>query len=125
MSYLKKDMDKFSVCNKLITRGAIGSSSDKYKNPKILGLNLEINSNNYTDIDIVGVSVNGRRSNRISFSKNLVKLAIESGAMIVKDNDYHTNRSFNIGERELEAYLIQLGATKIKENNLRSIWRKV
>ena len=124
MSYLNKDREKFSICNKLITRGAIGSSSDKYKDPKVLGLDLEVNSNTYNNQDVVGVSVNGKRSNRISFSKNLVKLAIESGAMIVKDNDYHTNRSFNIGERELESYLIELGATKISNNELRSIWRK-
>ena len=123
MDYLDKDRKKFSVCNAIITRGVTGSSSDKYKNNNILRLNLEINKEEYSKKDVVGVSVNGIRKNRLSFDRKLVKKAIESGAIIVKDNDFNTNRQFNIGEKELELFLINMGCEKIEENKERSSWK--
>lgn len=123
MDYLDKDRKKFSVCNAIITRGVTGSSSDKYKNNNILRLNLEINKEEYSKKDVVGVSVNGMRKNRLSFDRKLVEKAIESGAIIVKDNDFNTNRQFNIGEKELELFLINMGCEKIEENKERSSWK--
>ena len=123
MDYLEKDRRKFSVCNAIITRGAIGSSSDKYRNNNILRLNLEVNKEEYSREDVVGISVNGMRKNRLSFDRKLVQKAIESGAIIVKDNSFNTNRQFNIGEKELESFLINMGCKKIEENNERSSWK--
>ena len=123
MDYLDKDRKKFSVCNAIITRGVTGSSSDKYKNNNILRLNLEINKEEYSKKDVVGISVNGMRKNRLSFDRKLVEKAIESGAIIVKDNDFNTNRQFNIGEKELELFLINMGCEKIEENKERSSWK--
>ena len=126
MFYLQKDITKFEHCTKLITRGAVGSSSYKYMDPTKLNLpaSTAVNSSVYTSEDIVGISINGRRHNRIPVDKVLVKLAVESGASIIKDSSYNTYRQFNIGERELEAYLLELGATCIDNNAIRSIWCK-
>lgn len=123
MNYLEKDINKFKVCNAIITRGAIGSSSDRYAKEDILGLNLKINKTCYNNNDVVGVSVNGARKNRVSFDRKLVQEAIIAGALIVKDNIFNTNRSFNLGEKELEEFLINMGCVKIEENNIRSSWK--
>ena len=123
MNFKNKDIEKFSICNAIISRGAYMSSSYKYSNDSsILGIE-RINDDSYSDTDIVGVSVNGKRKGRLSFDKNLVKTALLSGAVIVKDNEYHTNRSFNIGEKELETFLLNMGAIKIANNRSRSLWR--
>lgn len=123
MSYLTKDINKFAICNKLITRGAPNSSSARYTNPKVLGLTLDINPTEFEPSDIVGVSVNGNRPNRVSFDHDLVELAVLSGAKIVKDNRANTSRSFNIGERELSSFLITLGATLIEDSSTRAVWQ--
>jgi len=122
--YQIKDIKKFSVCTTLISRGAPGSSSDKYaKDPSILNIQ-SINKLMYTVDDIVGVSVNGRRTNRISFDKELVKLAVEAGATIIADNKINRLRSFNIGERELWVFLVELGACHLFDNSVRAGYRK-
>jgi hypothetical protein len=125
--YLDKDVKKFSICNKLISQGSTGSSShryslgelDKYRNKPLI-----INADEYTRTDIVGVSVNGYRKDRVSFDNNLVLKAIAAGATIVKDNEYNTERKFNIGERELRDFLKENGYHLILDDPLRSVWRE-
>lgn len=123
MSYYNdKDKVKFNKCNKLITQGAYGSSSYKYS----LGYDDKIiNDTKYTRDDLVGVSVNGKRKNRISFNRKLVLLAINSNSRIVKDNSYHTSRDFNVGERELNSFLIDNGCKCIYESDKGQVWRKI
>ena len=103
MSYQDKDAIKFAGCNKLITRGAVGSSSHKYM---FRHYEWEINPGHYTCDDIVGVSVNGNRKDRISFDSDEVYKAIEAGATIITDNNANRYRAYNIGERELAKFLI-------------------
>lgn len=126
MSYYDKDKVKFSVCDKLISRGATGSSSDKYSKDSTL-LNFSpnsINTTSYTNSDVVGISVNGKRPNRKTFDKELVDLAIEANVFsFVTDNSYNRNRYFNIGEREIAQYLIDQGYTFI-DNTERGYWTK-
>ena len=119
-NFENKDKEKFSGCNKLISRGALGSSSHRYSEG--FG-NLIINDDTYSDTDIVGVSVNGARRNRLTFNRVLVKAAVLAGAIIIKDNNYHTNRSFNIGERELSKFLTEIGATRFDDDSTGSAWR--
>ncbi len=106
MSYQDKDAIKFAACNKLITRGAVGSSSHKYM---FEHYKWEINPGQYTCDDIVGVSVNGNRKDRISFDSNEVYKAIEAGATIITDNNANRYRAYNVGERELAEFLIDWG----------------
>ena len=108
MSYYNdKDKAKFMKCTKLISRGVTGSSSDKYAKGLILDIDIHnINVTTYTTDDIVGISVNGARANRVSFDRHLVDLAIKANVKyFITDNLYNRNRSFNVGEREVAEYL--------------------
>ncbi len=123
MSYLNKDIAKFSPCNKLITRGVTGSSSDKYRYTNPFGIaQQDINSLNFNSDDIVGVSVNGKRKSRLCFDSELVTKALLAGASIVTDNNYHRNRTFNIGERELAQMLMTYNVS-YSENNTMGVWK--
>ena len=119
--YQEKDARKFRVCTHLITRGAKGSSSDKYMrewhNP-----NTIINAATYLSTDVVGISVNGRRRNRVSFDKELVLAAMSAGCRIIKDNPTHANRSFNIGEQELSIFLTTNGYHMVDTRPYASLW---
>ena len=110
--YNDKDKVKFAKCNKLISRGTVGSSSHKYQLGQILGIPINnINVDSYESTDMVGISVNGARRGRLRFDKNLVDLAIEAKVTFITDNLYNRNRSFNIGEKEIADYLSSKGYT--------------
>lgn len=110
--YNQKDITKFAKCTKLISRGAPGSSSDKYSKGQMLSIPIDsINATEYSPEDIVGISVNGARRGRLTFDKTLVDLAMTAGAMFITDNLYNRNRSFNVGEREVAYYLSIFGYT--------------
>jgi len=122
--YLEKDIKKFSICNKLISRGAAGSSSDLYAKGMYLNIPKEnINCRNYSEDDVVGISVNGYRPNRVSFDKELVDLAIKAGSAIVIDNKKYRMRRYNVGEREVGEYLIKCGYECVEDNEVRSVWK--
>lgn len=111
--YQLKDIRKFRGCNKLIARGH-GSS----------GLYAEIcedacNFGDYDSTDVVGVSVNGKRSGRLPLDKAELRKACEVGAMIIGDNPYDRNRRYNVGEKELETALLELG---YEEMDFDGIW---
>lgn len=126
--YIQKDSNKFSICNKLISRGAVGSSSSNYAKAHgiLAGCNFDsINASLYLKSDVVGVSVNGKRRARISFDTVLLDLAIEAGCLIIKDNVQNTNRAFNLGERELTQYLLKGGYAMHSNDDIRSVWSKI
>lgn len=70
------------------------------------------NKETYTADDIVGVSVNGDRSNRVPVRgtdvERLVRLACAAGATIIADKE-SDRTDYNIGERELADLLRELG----------------
>jgi hypothetical protein len=111
MSYQYKDQVKFKPCTKLISRGAQGSSSYWYAQDPVrtLGINVPVNADTYTKDDLVGISVNGNRHNRVAPDYDLIKKAADAGVRFVTDNSYHRNRPFNVGEREVAAFLTSLG----------------
>lgn len=115
MKYKTKDAVKFSICTKLITRGSLGSSSHGYS------LLPHANTGNYQPEDIVGISVNGKRYNRIPHDEEEIRLAASSQVRFVTDNRFHRNRSFNIGEREVADLLESLGY-KCSECDERAVW---
>jgi hypothetical protein len=118
INYLEKDLKKFELCNKLIAKGAPNSSTHMYATEDTFGFGQNnINSNSYTKNDVVGVSINGSRKNRISFDRELVYKALESGAIIIADNKYDRERHYNIGERELYDFIVG------KHNGVYTEWK--
>ena len=100
--YWTKDQDKAAFANKFIGRGAAGSSTAIYA----AGLPSEVvNCGEYVATDIVFVSVNGARRNRVLFDRDEVMLAINAGAKIITDSARDRYRDFNVGERELAEFL--------------------
>ena len=101
--YGRKDLRKFLACNKIISRGVKGSSSDRYSKMSIA------NIGNYDDLDVVGISVNGKRKNRISLNYKEVEKALKVGCTIITDNKKDRLRDYNVGEREIAQYLCDNG----------------
>jgi len=118
--YQLKDMQKFSNCNKLITRGALGSSSHKYR---AMEDKWDINTGHYNESDIVGISVNGNRPNRVKFDEAELLLAIEEGVTFVTDTEFDRSRPYNIGEREIAEFLTKY-RYKPKQTSNATIWTK-
>ena len=105
-----KDAEKFSKCNKLISRGCPGSSSYVYGEIlKSAMLGIRLNFGSYCENDIVAISVNGLRVRRIKFDRNEVGLAMLSRCTIVTDDIRDRMRAYNIGEREVAEYLFLNG----------------
>lgn len=97
-----KDQAKAAFANKFIGRGAAGSSTAVYA----AGLPREVvNCGEYVPTDVVFVSVNGARRNRVLFDRDEVMLAIAAGAKIITDSASDRYRDYNIGERELAEFL--------------------
>lgn len=100
--YWGKDQAKASRANKFIGRGAAGSSTAVYA----AGLPREVvNCGEYVPTDVVFVSVNGARRNRVLFDRGEVMRAITAGAKIITDSAKDRCREYNVGERELAEFL--------------------
>lgn len=124
--YRKKDMIKFKDCTELITYGAIGSSSHHYYTTDNRARNSR--SEDYIKNSVVGISINGRRPNRLGLSqgniihKEILKAA-EANATFVTDNPINRYRGYNIGEKEVANLLLWLGYTG-KNDSIRTTWTK-
>jgi hypothetical protein len=123
--WLEKEQVKSKVATQYIGEGASNSSTDKYD--KLYREYKASNTGVYTQSDIVWVSSNGTRDNRINPIINGVlqgvytniDAAVKAGASIIMDTEEHvkeTNtkgRKFqNIGELALEEYMKTLDYTR-------------
>lgn len=101
--YGEKDKVKAKPCNKFIGRGSSQSSTQYYADnlPKDI-----VNCGDYTDTDIVFVSVEGNRRGRLTLDYVELYKAVSKRVRFVSDNKYNRNRHYNIGERELASYLV-------------------
>lgn len=101
--YGRKDKLKSEIANKFIGYGAKGSSTDRYRKY----FNNMANTGKYNSTDIIFVSINGKRPNRIGIEayKNELTTAIKAGVTFVTDNPENRNRNYNIGEREIANFL--------------------
>jgi hypothetical protein len=121
--YQQKDIDKFSVCDKLISRGVKDSSSRKYELEGIGQITSDkVNCGRYETEDVVGISVNGARRGRVKFDKNEVIRAMQMNVVFVTDNTRARERKFNLGEREIAVFLRKHGYVIAKEDELRNWW---
>ena len=100
----KKDVAKANVATKYIGQGAPNSSTDLYrKDFEAKGL---ANTGSYNKLDIVFISSNGRRPNRKFPNLREIKKAIQQNASFVIDGKENRERSYNVGERTVEKYLL-------------------
>jgi len=115
--YVNKDAEKFADITKFIGEGSINSSTHRYAE----ALAEIANTGEYSADDVVGVSVEGARRNRIPLNKEELLLAIKAEAMIITDTHYHRHRLYNVGEREAEALLLAMG---YREQSSQGTWFK-
>ena len=112
--YLNKDMNKWNKCNSFIGYGAVGSSTEHYRT-KVWPSMGRVNGG-FREGDVVGISVNGNRPNRVSAPWHLIDEAIAAGDVgFITDIKSDRDRSYNIGEREVAAYLQCRGFDEIEE----------
>ena len=123
-AYRKKDLKKFSVINKLISRGAVGSSSEEYARKGCGGADAKnTNVNDYVATDVVGISVNGRRKDAIAPDVTLIGYAAYKRVSFVTDCYTAACRSYNTGERKLRLLLGDLDYFPVNdEEQSRTIW---
>jgi len=97
------DTRKAARANKLIGFGAPGSSTADYARQA----GPLANCGTYSADDIVFVSINGRRRNRVSIAAYDAELplAVEAGVTIVADNRSARETPYNVGEHELAEWL--------------------
>lgn len=112
MSYANKDQIKFSICSQVFGYGVQGSTSYAY-NTGVL---------DYVHADqVIGISIDSNRPNRLILSEAWVKHFTRLRCAIVTDNEYHRNRSYNVGERELAEILLSHDYEAIDKKE-RAIW---
>jgi hypothetical protein len=116
-----KDRLKAEIATQFIGLGSPESSTRKYfqfyDNQKLAC------TGEYTKDDIIFVSINGRRPDRFPFAKiqKYIDLGIQAGVSFIADSLFNRNRSYNIGEKELEQYLLANGYYDIRYPNY-AIW---
>ena len=123
MNYIEKDKLKFSKCTHIFGYGSSRSSSYKYiTNPETsLGLDLSTDINSVNQDSIVGITAEGDRSGRAKLPLKLFQELVSRKPIFVTDNEYDTNRSYNVGEREVAAFLTKAGYTS-KAMKTRTAW---
>jgi hypothetical protein len=100
--YGQKDQAKSNRANCFIGRGSPDSSTNRYR---IAWGNLA-NKGSYTSSDVVFVSAEGQRHGRLDPPWKELDLAIAAGAHFITDDRANANRPYNVGERQVEKYLI-------------------
>ncbi|MGL4616501.1 MAG: hypothetical protein ACRCVV_21940 [Shewanella sp.] len=118
--YYDKDKVKAAPANKFIGRGSEPSSTNWYATnlPKEI-----VNCGVYEKTDIVFISSEGNRPNRIPIDKNEITLAAKAGVRFITDTSAHRARGFNVGEREATALLESLGYVA-KDYPQGAVWSK-
>lgn len=113
--YLPKDQAKSHKATGFIGKGRAGSSTDHYrKNWGTLA-----NTGKYDEKDILFVSSNGNSPKRVSpldpgnGITELLDAAIEAGAKLILDTSKDRRRVYNLGERQVAAYLESKGYKEI------------
>ena len=115
--YVHKDQLKADMCNKFIGQGSPTSSTEAYR--KAFHKHGLANCGFYSAVDKVFISAEGNRRNRIPPDFGEIRKAVDAGVTFITDKEKDRTRSYNVGEREVAAYLAW---HQYKENN--GIWTK-
>ena len=119
-----KDQLKAKFATKFIGFGLPGSSTARYAEDA----GAVANTGSYTSDDIVFVSINGKRATmkelKPYYERTLKELekAVAAAATIVTDDATNRVRPYNIGEREVAAFLRKKG---YDDADGKGVWRKV
>lgn len=100
--YTNKDQKKADACNKFIGRGSDRSSTQKYA----VAYGAMANCGQYESTDWVFISVEGARSGRLNPDFDELQRAVDAGVTFVTDDIANRQRTYNMGERQVAAYLI-------------------
>lgn len=103
--YTQKDLLKAKKATKFIGQGSPASSTHKYRIAAGDLANCEV----YSSEDVVFVSAEGARKNRISINTKELTIAANAGVTFITDTPTDRNRPYNVGEREVEDLLLSLG----------------
>ena len=103
--YVAKDQAKSDKATKFIGRGSVRSSTAAYA----AAWGNRANTGTYTADDVVFVSAEGNRGGRIAPNWAEIKRALDAGATIVTDVEAARARPYNVGEREVAAFLAKNG----------------
>lgn len=114
--YFVKDLQKSKNATKFIGRGSIASSTHKY----MLAAGNLANCGKYIKEDIIFVSAEGMRRNRVDVDFEELQIAIEAGSTFVTDDAYNRDRPYNMGERQVAYYLTKNDYT----DTGKGIWKK-
>lgn len=114
--YFTKDLAKSRNATKFIGRGSLASSTNKYMEAaKDLA-----NTGSYVQEDVIFVSAEGMRRGREEIDFEEIQLAVDAGATFVTDNLSDRTRPYNMGERQVAAFLTKKGYI----DNGKGIWKK-
>lgn len=110
--YFTKDLAKAQKATQFIGEGNTGSSTAAYAR----ALAPFANTGHYASDDVIFISAEGNRASRfdpIGITPNgayrNIDRAIMAGASFIIDPPTHRNRPYNIGERQIAAYLVARG----------------
>ncbi|QIB67154.1 hypothetical protein [Kineobactrum salinum] len=106
--YTAKDQIKSDQATKFIGQGSSRSSTEKYR--KAWG--ERANCGDYTDRDVVFISVEGNRGGRKEPDFEEIKRAIAANASFITDSLLNRSRPYNIGERQVAQYLDLMSYTE-------------
>jgi hypothetical protein len=118
--YFQKDLRKFQKATKFIANGEEGTSTRAYANAVDSDIYM---TGNYSPQDRVAYSVNGG-TNAVEDAESIkpeLKKAMDAGATIIGDNEFHRSRKYNAGERIIAEYLEENGYEEIGEG----IWEPI
>jgi hypothetical protein len=99
--YTAKDQRKSDRATKFIGQGSIKSSTNKYR----IAWGDKANCGKYTESDIVFISSEGARSGRLPPNLTEIKKATDAKATLITDIPADRQRPYNMGERQVEAFL--------------------
>jgi hypothetical protein len=108
--YTAKDQVKSDKATKFIGRGSAASSTAKYA----AAWGDRANSGVYDASDRVFVSAEGNRSGRLRPDTNELRKAIAAGATFITDDAANRQRLYNLGEREVAAFLNANGYKEVR-----------
>lgn len=103
--YAQKDLRKAKGATKFIGRGSLASSTNRY----MMAAGNLANCGEYQATDVIFVSAEGARRGRVAIDKVELQKAVNAGATFITDNEYDRTRTYNVGEREVSAFLLKAG----------------
>lgn len=103
--YAQKDLQKATTATKFIGRGSSASSTNRYRQ----AAGDLANCGRYAACDIVFVSAEGARARRLPIDTDELARAAQAGVQFITDTPADRNRPYNVGEREVAAFLLTQG----------------